>query len=169
VKLELCPTTRAEADEFIRRHHRHHGPTVGAIFRLAVSAAGEIVGVAVCGRPVARHLDDGFTIEVLRCCTNGTKNACSMLYGAAWRAAKALGFRRIVTYTIVSEPGASLRGAGWQVVHQTKTGSWNCQSRPRVDTAPTQAKLRWEPQDSTLGGGSAQATQNCAVDSRGVR
>lgn len=87
------------------------------------------------GRPVARHYDDGTTLEVNRTCTDGTPNANSMLYGAAWRAAKALGYRRLITYTRADESGASLKAAGWKVVAQRSANKgWNCPSRPRVDT-----------------------------------
>ncbi len=96
------------------------------------------------GRPVARHLQDGFTAEVTRVATDGARNACSMLYGAAWRAARAIGYRRLITYTLNTEPGESLRGAGFKCIGEAGGGSWNCPSRPRVDTHPTQMKLRWE-------------------------
>lgn len=143
--LSLCPITLREAHAFVDQHHRTHDPAQGARFAVAVEAAGEIVGVAVVGRPVAWRLQDGYTAEVVRCCTVGHRNAPSMLYAAAWRAARALGFRRLVTYTLPSEGGASLRGAGWRVVGQTKGGSWDRRQRPRVDTHPRQGKLRWEP------------------------
>lgn len=93
-----------------------------------------IVGVAIVGRPVARTLDDGWTLEVTRVATDGTKNACSALYASAWRAARAMGYQRLITYTLPSEGGASLRAAGWRTVHRTKGGNWNTPARPRVDT-----------------------------------
>lgn len=96
------------------------------------------------GRPVARHMDDGFTLEVNRVATDGCDNACSALYGAAWRAARALGYRKLITYTLASEPGSSLRGAGWTVVGEVKGRSWSCTTRPRADHHPTTDKLRWE-------------------------
>lgn len=142
--LTIVPITFAEANEFVRRHHRHHRPPVGCKFCVAVSAGGAVVGVAQVGRPVSRALDDGWTLEVNRLCTDGHRNACSMLYAAAWRAARALGYRKLVTYTLREEGGASLRAAGWRVVAETDGGSWSCPSRPRVDTHPLQAKLRWE-------------------------
>jgi hypothetical protein len=103
-----------------------------------------VVGVVILGRPVARRLDDGWTLEVTRCATDGTSNACSCLYGAAWRLAKSLGYRRLVTYTLPEEGGASLRGAGWTCVGEAGGGSWDRAERPRVDLHPTQTKLRWE-------------------------
>ena len=126
--LTVTPIDIAEANAFVSSHHRHHKPVRGAKFAIAVSDQSSTVrGVAIVGRPVARMIDDGWTLEVNRCCTDGARNACSMLYGAAWRAAKALGYRRLVTYTLPEEGGSSLRAAG-------------C----RVDTAPTQQKLAWE-------------------------
>lgn len=103
-------------------------------------------GVAIVGRPVARLLDNGWTLEVNRVCTDGARNACSMLYGAAWRAAKALGFRRLITYTLPEEGGASLRASGWYCVGERGGGTWDRpnNSRPRVDKHPTQVKLLWE-------------------------
>jgi len=93
---------------------------------------------------VSRGLDDGWTLEVNRVATDGTRNACSMLYAACWRAAKAIGYRKLVTYTLPEEGGASLRAAGWRCIGQAGGGSWSCTSRPRVDTHPLQLKLRWE-------------------------
>ena len=141
--MQLTPVTLAEANAFVEQHHMHRGPVVGAKFCIAVSLA-EVVGVVIVGRPVARGLDNGLTIEVNRLCTDGTPHACSMLYGAAWRAAKALGYTKLVTYTLASEAGASLRAAGWRVVGEVKGRSWSTPSRPRIDTSPQQDKLRWE-------------------------
>ncbi len=145
-KLELQPITYREACEFVRQHHRHHKPPQGWKFGIAVNDGQKVVGVIMVGRPVARFLDDGWTLEVTRCCTDGTKNAASKLYAAAWRAARALGYRRLITYTLIEEPGTSLRAAGWRIVGQTKGDTWNrpgC-GRPRVDTHPTGAKRLWE-------------------------
>lgn len=144
--LELQPVSFEEACEFIRLHHRHHLPPQGHKFSIAVNDGNKIVGVIVVGRPVARHLDDGWTLEVTRCCTDGTKNACSMLYAAAWRAAKALGYKRLITYTLQGESGASLRAAGWKVIGQAGGGTWNRPKigRFRVDLHPLQKKIRWE-------------------------
>ena len=143
--LAVTPINLDEANAFVATHHRHHKPVPGAKFALAVSdSEGKVRGVAIVGRPVARMSDNGWTLEVNRCCTDGTRNACSMLYGAAWRAARALGYRRLVTYTLPEEGGASLRAAGWKLLGQAGGGSWDRESRPRVDTAPTQQKLAWE-------------------------
>ena len=143
----MTPISFKEANEFVKNYHRHHKPVPGSKFCLAVSLGTEVVGVAIVGRPVARLLDDGWTLEVNRCCTNGTKNACSKLYANAWQAAKALGYTKLITYTLASEGGASLRGAGWRCLGEatTKVGQgWNVKSRPRVDTHPLQQKLKWE-------------------------
>lgn len=142
--LELQPITFAEASRFVRLYHRHHLPSVGWKFGIAVNDGEKVVGVVTVGRPVARHFDNGWTLEVTRCCTTGEKNAPSMLYGAAWRAAKALGYRRLITYTLKEEPGTSLFAAGWKVVGQTQGGSWDTPSRPRVDKAPIGIKTLWE-------------------------
>lgn len=143
--ISLVPSTIREASAFVERHHRHHAPPQGGLFALAVSRDDEVVGVAIVGRPVARLSDDGFTAEVTRLCVlEGAKNACSMLYGAAWRAARALGYRRCITYTLQDESGASLRGAGWRLIGEAGGGSWSRSGRPRVDMHPLQTKMRWE-------------------------
>jgi hypothetical protein len=142
----IVPITFAEANRFVSEYHRHHKPVAGMKFAVAVADGDRIVGVCLVGRPVNRNLDTGFTLEVNRCCTDGTKNACSMLYGAAWRAARALGYRKLITYTLPQEGGASLRAANWHIVGETSnTKGWDRPSRPRVDTHPLQRKLRWEP------------------------
>ncbi|SII80965.1 Uncharacterised protein [Mycobacteroides abscessus subsp. abscessus] len=132
--LELCPIDFAEACEFIYRHHRHHPTNQGHKFSVGVADGDRVVGVAMVGIPRPRHFNDGLTLEVNRSCTDGTRNANSMLYGAAWRGAKALGYRRLITYTLASESGASLRAAGWRVVavRPTREG-WDAPGRPRVD------------------------------------
>lgn len=109
----VVPITLAQAKAFIAEHHRHNKPPVGWKFGCGLRLDGVLVGVATAGRPVARHYDDGLTLEVNRTCTDGTRNANSMLYGAIWRAAKAMGYRRCITYTQHDESGASLRAAGW--------------------------------------------------------
>lgn len=143
--LELVPLRLATAHELVRRWHRHHKPTPGGLFAIGVAEEGSLVGAVVVGRPVARHLDDGTTAEVVRCVTDGTKNASSMLYGAAWRAWRAMGGHRLVTYTLPAEGGASLRGAGWRIVHETtaRPRGWDTPSRRRPAN-PQSAKWLWE-------------------------
>lgn len=143
-RLELTTISLAEANRFVDRVHRHHQPVVGHKFSLAAVLGREIVGVCIVGRPVARHRDDGETLEVTRLATDGTRNACSFLYGAAARATFALGYRRIGTYVLASEPGTSLRAAGWRVVGEVRGRSWSCESRPRVDKHPTENKTLFE-------------------------
>src|ERR1700675_963842 len=119
-----------EANAFVTEHHRHHKRVVGHVFSIGAALDGKIVGVAIVGRPVARGRDDGVTAEVTRLATDGTRNACSFLYGASARAAFALGFKRIGTYILASEPGTSLTGAGWRMVGETGGGSWSRGDRP---------------------------------------
>ena len=142
--LEVVPISLAEANAFVRQHHRHHHPVPGAKFCLAVAVSEFIVGVGIVGRPVARMLDDGWTLEVNRTCTDGTKNANSMLYGACRRAAFALGYRRLITYTLTAERGSSLVASGWKCLGTAGGGTWSRASHPRVDLHPTQKKFCWE-------------------------
>lgn len=131
--LRVVPVTFAEAQTFVAALHRHHRPPPGHKFSLGVADTDQLVGVAIVGRPVARHYDDGLTLEVNRTCTDGTDNVNSMLYGAAWRAAKALGYRRLITYTQAGESGASLRAAGWRIVAQRSPRvGWDTPARRRT-------------------------------------
>lgn len=143
-RLAVVPLELAEANAFVALHHRHHKPTVGHRFSVGAALAGKIVGVAIVGRPVARMNQDGWTVEVNRVATDGTDNVCSFLYGACRKAAFALGYNRIITYTLSEEGGASLRGAGFTLKGTRGGGSWSRTSRPRVDKAPLQEKLLWE-------------------------
>lgn len=145
--LNLQPVTFAEASQFIKDHHRHHLPPQGWKFGIAVNDGKKVVGVITVGRPVARMYDDGLTLEVTRCCTDGTRNAPSALYGAARRAAFSLGYKRLITYTLRSEPGTSLRGAGWKSIGEAGGGTWNRSGRHRVDSHPTEIKTLWEATD----------------------
>lgn len=144
MRLQHVRIKLAEANAFVEKHHRHHKPVVGHVFSLGATLGDRIVGVVIVGRPVARARDDGKTAEVTRLCTDGTDNACSFLYGAAARGAFSLGFRRIGTYILASEPGTSLAGAGWRLIGETKGRSWNCPSRPREDNHPPENKLLFE-------------------------
>lgn len=125
VRPHVVPITLKQAREFVAAHHRHNKPPVGWKFGLGLQLGEKLIGVATAGRPVARHYDDGTTLEVNRTCTDGTPNANSMLYGAVWRAAKAMGYRRCITYTQADETGASLRAAGWVKVKELEARkSW---------------------------------------------
>ena len=142
--LALVPMTLREARVYVEREHRHHRAPQGGLFAIGASDGATVVGVVIVGMPVARMLADGWTCEVTRLATDGSRNACSMLYRAAWRAARAIGYRRLVTYTLPEEGGSSLRAAGFVLVGEAGGGSWSRSDRPRVDTHPTQPKLRWE-------------------------
>jgi hypothetical protein len=115
VTLRLVPVTRDQANAFVRRLHRHSRPVVGDKCAVGAELEGQLVGVAIVGRPVAIPLDDNSTAEVTRVCTDGTHNACSFLYGAARRLARAMGYARVLTYTLPHEGGASLRAAGFRL------------------------------------------------------
>lgn len=153
-KLEIKPIILRQANAYVAQHHRHNIPTNGHKWSLAVYDGERLCGVAIAGQPVARMLDDGMTIEVRRVCTDGTKNACSALYGACARVAKEMGYARIVTYTLVTESGTSLRAVGWTDCGECGGGSWNTPSRPREiaqttlfgeeQKYPTCKKKRWE-------------------------
>jgi len=134
----------AEAAAFVLAHHRHHTPPVGHLFSIGAYAGDRLCGVAIVGRPVARMRQDGFTAEITRLCSDGTPNAASFLLGRAARAAMALGYRRIGTYTLGSESGVSLRAAGWRRVAETAGGSWSRAERPRDDKHPLEQKTLWE-------------------------
>jgi len=140
----LRPISVKHASRFVAEHHRHHDAPQGAKFALAAWHDGQLVGVALVGRPVSRALDNGLTAEVIRVATDGTRNACSFLYGAAKRAAQAMGYRKVLTYTLPEEGGASLRAVGWNRVGVAGGGTWHRASRTRVDHHPTQQKIRWE-------------------------
>jgi hypothetical protein len=142
-RLQVIPCSIQDAKAYVLEHHRHHPPPLGGLFAVALMLD-RICGVAIVGRPVARELQDGWTAEVTRLCTDGEPNACSMLYRACWRAARALGYRRLVTYTLAAEPGTSLRASGFREVGRVRGRSWHCPSRPRVDRTPRQEKIRWE-------------------------
>lgn len=147
--LWIVPTTLKEARRFVATHHRHHNPPQGGLFAIAIAEkdSEEPCGVVIVGRPVSRFVDDGWTVEVTRLCTLGHRNACSMLYRAAWRAARAMGYRKLITYTLPEEGGASCRAAGMKCLGEAGGGSWNVPSRPRVDMHPTQTKIKWEITD----------------------
>lgn len=144
MKLRHAPIAFRDAAAFVKAHHRHHTPPAGHKFSIAAYDGSELVGVAIVGRPVSRLRDDGRTLEVTRLCTNGHRNACSFLYGATARAAFALGYQRIGTYVLKSEPGTSLAAAGWQLIAETPGKSWSTPSRPRTDRHPIEAKLLFE-------------------------
>jgi hypothetical protein len=144
MKLTTIPLPLNEANAFVSQHHRHHKPVVGHKFSIGAVLGDVVVGVVIVGRPVSRHRDDSLTMEVTRLCTDGTRNACSFLYGAAAKAAFALGYKRIGTYILKSEPGTSLSAAGWTLIGETPGKSWSVPTRPRVDTHPLEPRLLFE-------------------------
>ena len=129
--LTLTPINLKTANAFVQQYHRHHKPTRGHKFSIGVSKNGALVGVAICGRPVARRLDDGYTLEVNRLCTDGTPNACSILYAAAYRAARAMGYNKVITYILDTENGASLRAAGYTCEGRAGGLEWNGAKAPK--------------------------------------
>ena len=145
MKISAVPVSLSEANDFVAKFHRHHPPVVGHKFSIGAILDNVLVGVVIVGRPVSRHRDDGFTLEVTRLCTDGTKNACSFLYGRAAKATFALGFHRIGTYTLPNEGGASLRASGWKLLGERGGEEWSSKSRPRRKmVSPTGTKLLWE-------------------------
>jgi hypothetical protein len=145
--LDIVPVSFVDACAFVTEHHRHHDAPTGHKFSLGVAADGLLVGVAIIGRPVSRVLAaEGDTLEVIRTATDGTPNVNSMLYGAAWRATKALGYRRLITYTQAGESGSSLRAGGFTVIaERPPRPGWDAPSRPR-ETRGTDwvARTLWE-------------------------
>lgn len=152
--LEIRPIKLRDANRYVAEHHRHNMPTNGHKFSIACYDGNRLCGVAIAGQPVARKLDDGLTIEIRRVCTDGTRNACSILYGACSRCAKEMGYKRVITYTLLSESGSSLRAAGFINKGEAGGDSWNRPSRPREITQttlfgeelkyPNEKKIRWE-------------------------
>lgn len=157
MSLEIVPITQKEANKFVAKHHRHHKSVTGSLFQIGCSAVYnacdvlsrqeikiyEIVGVVIVGRPVSEELDNTWTAEVSRLCTDGTKNACSLLYAAAWRVAKNMGYRGMTTYILKEELGTTLKAVGWNFLYESRGGSWNSNTRPREDKHPTGPKLLW--------------------------
>lgn len=128
--LTLRPITFRDTCVFVKKHHRHHKPPQGHKGSVAVEYDGRLCGVAMVGRPVSRHLDDNTTAEVIRLCTDGTRNACSKLYSAAATLAKGFGYKRVITYIREDEPGTSLKASGWKYLGEAGGGQWSCRSRP---------------------------------------
>lgn len=146
-RLMLARVQLREANSFVGVVHRHHGPVRGHGFSIGAARDAQLVGVVIAGRPVSRGWDFRAIAEITRLATDGTPNACSFLYGAARRAALAMGYRSVITYTLASEPGASLRAAGFRFVHVVPGRSWSCRSRPRTDKHPTADKHLWASGD----------------------
>lgn len=138
-RLTVVPCDFDEACAFVARHHRHHKPPVGHKFSLAVADEdGSVRAVCMVGRPVSRHLDNGLTLEVTRLASDGCPNACSCLYGAAWRAAKALGYGKLITYILESESGTTLKASGWKLIGKRGGGAGIC----RLALASTSTRFK---------------------------
>ena len=153
--LFIVPLTLREANAYVAIHHRHNKPVVGHRFSIGVTDVGGVLhGVAIVGHPVARRLDDGLTVEIYRVCTDGTYNACSILYGACARIAREMGYKKILTYTLQSEPGTSLKASGFTNCGEAGGTNWDVPSRPREVMQvtlfgeerkyPDEKKIRWE-------------------------
>lgn len=142
--MKAVPLTFRQAKDFISKHHRHHKPPVGWKFGIGAMKDGELVGVVVVSRPVARMLDDGKTCEVTRLCSDGSRNVCSFLYSAARRSAFCMGYETVITYILESEAGTSLKASGWEFDGMAGGGSWSRPSRGRDDKAPLERKQRWK-------------------------
>ena len=142
--LTIKPITLREAQNYVKEHHRHNIPPVGGKFAIACYYADRLCGVAICGRPVARRLDDGETLEIYRNCTDGTRNACSKLYGACQRIGFAMGYKRIITYTLVSEDGASVKSANFSDVGVAGGKQWTGERHRNYYISPPELKRRWE-------------------------
>lgn len=140
--MQIQPITFRAACEFVEKHHRHHKPTVGCKFCVGLYEESTLIGCAICGRPVSRRLDDGFTCEINRLCTDGSRNACSMLYGACCRTAKAMGYKLIITYILESENGASLKASNFQCDGVAGGTHWTG-IRDRGQAMPSEMKTRW--------------------------
>ncbi|MBN8203906.1 MULTISPECIES: XF1762 family protein [Bacillaceae] len=148
--LENIPISFKEAKNFIDQHHRHCVAPHGHKFSVGLWDTDVLVGVAIAGLPIARHNNDGFTLEITRCCLKSSiyKNGVSRLISSIYQAGKAMGYRRIVTYTLDEESGVSLRACGFKLEGLSKGGSWNSAARPRIDKGPTGPKKKWVKQIS---------------------
>ena len=140
--MKIRPITFRAACDFVEKYHRRHKPSVGCKFSVGLYDNENLVGVAICGRPVSRRLDDGITCEITRLCTDGTRNACSMLYGACCRIAKAMGYKLIITYILESENGASLKASNFICDGIAGGKHWTGQ-RNRGQAIPAEMKTRW--------------------------
>lgn len=140
--MHIIPITYKQASEYVNKNHRHHNASQGCKFCIGVKEGDELVGVAMCGRPVSRIYDDGLTLEINRVCTNGYKNACSTLYGACVRIAKQMGYKKVITYTLESEDGASVKASNFKCEGVAGGTHWSG-ARNRGQDIPNQMKKRW--------------------------
>lgn len=143
MSLQIKPITLRDANEYVDKNHRHHRATVGGKFAISCYKGEQLVGVAICGRPVSRYLDDGETLEINRVCTDGTKNACSMLYGASVRIAREMGYKKVITYILFSEDGTSLRAANFILEKEQAGGTHWTGERDLQQELPFELKKRY--------------------------
>ena len=152
--MRAVPLELKDANAYVEKYHRHHKAVSRDKFRVGCEEDGELVGVIQVGRPLSRHLCDGETVEVLRCCTNGRPNVASFLYSRVARIAREMGYKKIITYILQSEHGTSLKASGWELdKDDCGGGTWSSPSRPRELTQitlfgteqkyPTERKQRW--------------------------
>lgn len=141
--MEVRPIHLKAANEYVKQYHRHNIPTVGGKFAVSVYDGDTLHGVAICGRPTARNSDNGLTLEIYRCCTDGTYNACSMLYGACCRVGRDMGYKKIITYTLGTESGASLKASGFACEGEAGGKQWTGKRKRDYYVAPEQMKRRW--------------------------
>ena len=140
--MEIVPITLKSANEYVSQYHRHHKSVVGCKFCIGCEDGGQLIGVAICGRPVSRHLDNGKTLEINRLCTNGVRNACSMLYGACVRIAREMGYAKVITYILASENGASLKASNFVCEGEAGGAVWTG-VRMRDNGVPQERKQRY--------------------------
>lgn len=139
---EIIPITLKMANKYVTAYHRHHKAVVGCKFCVGLQSGDKLIGVAICGRPVSRYYDDGKTLEINRLCTAGAKNACSQLYGACARIAREMGYKKIITYILESENGASLKASNFVCEGRAGGKQWTGK-RCRDNGVPMEFKTRW--------------------------
>ena len=143
MNLKIKPIHLKAASEFVKQFHRHNIPPVGGKFAVACYDGNRLCGVAICGRPVSRYLDDGETLEIYRNCTDGTRNACSKLYGACVRIAREMGYSKVITYTLEHETGASLKASNFIFDGLAGGTSWTGKRKRNYFVSPSEMKNRW--------------------------
>jgi hypothetical protein len=140
--MKSIPLNLDEAGDYVKKHHRHNDPPTRSKFAIGAVKEGQLVGVAIAGRPIARLLNDGKTLEIIRVCTDGTFNANSFLYSRVKKIALLMGYEKVITYTLQEESGASLKAIGAQIEAEVQPGKWNRKGRPRRNQE-VYSKLKW--------------------------
>ena len=160
-RLAVVPVTIGEARRFVEAQHSHHHAPLGGLFAVAVAEGDSVVCVGVVSRPVARKLGGRGIAELTRTASDGTPHAASMCIAAAARAAIALGYRRVISYTLAGEAGTSYRAAGWHITGlcDGRGGTWHTRAARTV--IQPGAKFRWETGPDALPL-DAEATAECA-------